>query len=151
MNGVWFTIRRVNTKQYHKYQLPPEKRLGALDLGKGPFPVPFGQKADAVLKHFDVTTRPPVKTDPANTDYLKLVPRRTKERKLDVEWMEVWVERERSLPVKIVGEDSSKNHKTVQFSNIATPKSLPKETFDLPRPPRDWDYQVRPWEDPAKR
>jgi hypothetical protein len=149
-DGEWFTMRKVNTEQHHKLQLPPEEKIEAVELGKGPFPVPFGQKAETVLKHFDVKTRPPVKTDPPKTDYLRLVARPRQERRLDVEWLELWV-RADGLPVKIVAEDASKNRKTVEFKNIVTPKSLPKNTFDLPRPPPDWDYQVKRWEGTPKR
>lgn len=149
-DGEWFTMRKVNTKQHHKFQLPPEERIKAAELGKGPFPIPFGQKVGTVLKYFDVKTRAPIKTDPPKTDYLKLVARPGQKRRPDVEWLEIWVERRRSLPVRIVSEDASKNRKTVEFKNIATPKSLPKKTFDLPRPPRDWDYQVKRWEGTPK-
>ena len=151
-DGQWFTRRRQSVKMHHTWQVAaPGEQVEAMELGKGPFPVPFGQKAETVLKHFRVTTRPPIKTDPKDTDYLKLVALPQQKRRLDVEWMEIWVDRQRSLPTKIVAEDASRNRKTITFKNIQTPKSFPEKTFKLPRPPLDWDYEVKRWEEEPKR
>ncbi len=149
-DGEWFTMRKEPTKQYIMQQMAaPGQRIEALDLGKGPFPVPFGQRAENVLKHFQVATRPRQKDDPEGCDHLKLAPRPEQKRRLDVEWMEVWV-RPDGLPVKIVGEDASGNTKTVVFENIATPDSLPKDRFELPRPlpGTGWTYEVHRYQAP---
>jgi len=130
-----------------RYQVAPEGRtVNALELGKGPFPVPFGQKAETVLEHFVVGTRDPAKTDPPKTDYLKLLTRPAHRRDIKLVWAELWVQRETGLPVKVVGEDKSENRTTVVFKSIETPKDFPKTTFDLPRPPRDWEYRVEKFE-----
>ena len=142
-DGYWLTVRKKRIKQMTRYQVvPPGGKVPPMELGKGPFPVPFGQKAEAMLKHFTATTRKPVKSDPADTDYLKLVTRPSPTRSTNLVWVEMWVARETGLPVKIVAADKSENITTVDFKKIKTPKSFAKKIFDLPRPPRSWQYRV---------
>jgi hypothetical protein len=140
-DGAWLTVRKERIKQETRYQLPPGKNVNPRQLGKGPFPVPFGQKAETVLEFFAVSTRPTAKADPPKTDYLKLVTRKRSRRDLSVKWMEMWV-RQDGLPMKIIAEDRSENRTTVVFDKIETPKEFPKKTFDLPAPPRGWELRI---------
>ena len=150
-DGAWLTVRKERIKQMSRYQVaPPGKKVNPLQLGKGPFPVPFGQKAQAVIKHFKPTTRPARKTDPKNTDYIKLTTRRQYRKDFSVVWLEMWVDRKTCLPMKIVAEDRSEDRTTVLFKNIKTPKSFPKKTFDLPRPPAGWEYHVEKYKGQVK-
>jgi outer membrane lipoprotein-sorting protein len=112
--------------------------------------VPFGQKAETVLEHFAVSRRPAKKSDPAKTDYLKLVTRPKHERDLNVVWIEMWVHRDSGLPIRIVTEDRSENRTTVVFKNITTPDRFDRKIFELPRPPRDWEYRVEKFEGSVK-
>jgi len=113
-------------------------------IGKGPFPVPFGQKAEDVIEHFDSSTRPAAETDPKDTDYLKLTTRPQYSKEFSVVWLEMWVGRTTGLPVKIVAEDRSENRTVVVFSKVEMPKSFPEKTFDLPQPQAGagWEYHV---------
>jgi len=145
-DGQWFTIRKQRVKQHSVYQVVgPDEKIEPLELGKGRFPIPFGQKVKTVLEHFEVSTRPPKEADPPGCDYLKLVARPQHTDKLDVTWLEMWVRRKTGLPVKMVGEDVARNRKTAVFEKISMPKSLPKETFVLPKPPagQGWHYEVK--------
>ena len=142
-DGAWLTVRKERIRQQTHYQVaPPGKHVDPLKLGKGPFPVPFGQKAEEVLRHFDARTRPPQKADPPGTDYLKLVARPGRRRELTLRWIEMWVSRRTGLPVKIVTEDRSQNRSTVLFEKIQTPEKFPPGTFALPTPPRGWEVRV---------
>ncbi|MCK4625862.1 MAG: outer membrane lipoprotein carrier protein LolA, partial [Phycisphaerae bacterium] len=150
-DGEWLTVRKERIKQMSRYQVArPGKKVNPLQLGKGPFPVPFGQKAQAVIKHFHPSTRPAKKTAPKNTDYLKLTTRRQYRKEFSVVWLEMWVDRKTGLPVKIVTEDRSENRTTVLFKDTKTPKSFPKKTFDLPRPPAGWEYHVEKYKGQVK-
>ncbi len=142
-DGEWLTERKERIKQMNRYQVAlPGEKVNPLQLGKGPFPVPFGQKAQAVIKYFRPTTRPVKKAAPKNTDYIKLTTRRQYRKEFSVVWMEMWVDRISGLPVKIVTEDRSENVKTIVFKKIAMPKSFDKKIFTLPRPPAGWEYHV---------
>jgi outer membrane lipoprotein-sorting protein len=145
-DGEWFTVRKERTKQMTREQVAaPGEKVTALELGKGPFLVPFGQKADDVARIYVVTTRPLKEGEPANTDYLKLVARPGQ--KVDIVWAELWVDKTTGLPVKIVAQDKSENVTTVIFKNIQTPGTLPKDTFNLPVPARadGWEFNVNPF------
>lgn len=150
-DGVWLIIRKERTREFTRSPVPPEQRMNPLRLGKGPFPVPFGQKVETVLDFFRVATRKAVKTDPPKTDYLKLVTRKRHQREMSVRRIELWV-RPDGLPVKIVTEDRSENLTTVVFDKIQTPGKFPKRTFDLPTPPlgSGWEVRVEPLEGRVK-
>ena len=140
--GEWFTTRKQKIKEMVRYQIPPKHRTSTLRLGKGPFPVPFGQRAADVIRYFRPSTRPATAKDPKNTDYLKLVTRRRHRRELTLVWVEMWIDRSTGLPVRIVVEDRSENRTDVTFKNVKTPKSIPDKVFHLPRPGPGWEYRV---------
>jgi len=145
-DGAWLTIRKERIKQYTRYEVPPDQRANAFELGRGPFPVPFGQRAATVLKYFAASTRPPVAADPPGTDYLKLVTRPSSTRRLSVQSIQMWVDRRMGLPVQIIEVDGkSRNVSTVVFDRktIQTPKEFAKGTFELPAPPRGRGWDVR--------
>ena len=141
-DGQWLTVRKEKIKQWIRYQVkPPGEKANPLELGQGPFPVPFGQKTAAVLEKYSPTTRPPAKDDPKDTEYIKLTTRPTA-KDLNMVWIEMWV-RPDGLPVKIVTEDRSENRTTAVFDNIKTPDKFDASIFDLPRPPPGSGWEVR--------
>ena len=143
-SGEFVTIRKAKIKHITRYQIPPEQQDTPLRLGKGPFPMPFGQKVADVLKHFRVITRPPKKGDPKDTAYLKLVTRPSAAGAIDVAWIEMWVSRTTGLPVKIITEKKNGNLTTVIFTKIKTPKKIADKVFDLPDPGPGWKVRVVP-------
>ncbi len=152
-DGYWLTSRKPRIKQMVRYQVarPGEPATDALKLGKGPFPVPFGQQKDEVLRQFTVTTRPARPGDPANADYLRLVPRqRPEEGGLAVKELEMWID-VRGLPVRIRSvDDQNAKITVVRFAEIDTAPRLTDETFALPRPPSDWEFRIEPLRDGAQ-
>ena len=144
-DGSWLTVRKQRVKQFTRYQVAaPGQRINTLELGRGPFPVPFGQKTATVLKYFAASTRPPAKDDPPGTDYLNLVTRPRHARKMSMRSIGMWVDRQSGLPIKIVAVDKSANVSTVVFvrKTIKTPRAFPKGTFDLPTPRRSDGWSV---------
>ena len=149
-DGAWLTTRKEKIKQQVRYQVaPPGEKIDALQLGKGPFPVPFGQKAETVLKYFTVETRPAKDSDPPGTDYIKMTARPERKGELSVVWLEMYVQRDGQkhpgLPVRIVAEDRSENRKTVQFETVQTPARHAGDTFTLAVPGADWEVRVEPY------
>lgn len=117
-----------------KWEISPEGRKNALQIGKGPFPVPFGQKAEDVTRYLQPTTRKPTEKDPANTDYLMLTPRKGHEKDVNFIRLEMWVNRKTNLPVKIMSRDNSKNITTVIFKNIQTQSKINPKIFNKDKP-----------------
>ena len=129
-DGSLLTIARHRIKQINRYRVPRPQRRNPLKLGEGPFPMPFGQEADDMRRHFNVTTRPPGDKAPKGTDYLKLKPRG--EGKLV--GIEMWVDKKTRLPARIVTRQRNRNVVTVTFSDPRTNVEIDPKTFGIPRP-----------------
>jgi len=142
-DGENLTIVRAATKTITRFQVPPELR-GAkmLQLGKGPLPLPFGQKTADMIKFFKVTTRPARAKD-KGTVYLNLVPRKAHAKRLNCVYIHMWVSTTNHLPVKLVLKDKSKNVTTVTFSKVRTREILKKALFTI-RKPAGWKLVVQP-------
>lgn len=148
-DGEWLTVRKELAKsgQMSRYQVaPPGQKIQPLQLGKGPFPIPYGQSSDDVIKFFNATTRSLKDGEPKDSLYLRLAVRPDKKEEMSVKWLEVWVDKNTGLPVKMIAMDRAEaNKSTIVFSNTKTPDKLPADTFVLPKPPPDWEYTVEPF------
>jgi outer membrane lipoprotein-sorting protein len=143
-DGQWLTVAKHRIKQMTRYQVAAAgEKVEPMRLGKGPFPVPFGQKADDVLAHFEVTTRDARKSDPPGTTYLKLLPRTGRQAELSAKQVEMWVDVSSGLPAKIISLDKSENLTTVVFSDIKTGAQVDASLFAVQRP-AGWEYVVKP-------
>lgn len=149
-DGTWLTVAKHKIKQMTRYQVVPKgQRIEPMKLGKGPFPMPFGQKTEDVLKHFVATTRAPTKRDPKDTDYLKLTTRRQFRKVIESSVVELWVHRKTGLPVRIVTTDRNKKRLAADFSKLRTDAKLDAKLFHLPKP-FGWQLHVQPLEKPAR-
>ncbi len=147
-DGRWLTVLKHRVKQMARYEIvAKDEKVQPLKLGKGPFPLPFGQEVDDVIKFFKPTTRELRKGEPKDTDYLKLVPHAKYRARMAFTRLEMWINR-KGLPVKTISLDHSKNITTVIFKNIKTPKSFPDNMFRLRRK-AGWTYREKPL-DPMK-
>ncbi len=134
-DGQWLTVAKHKIKNIALYQLAAEgEKVEALKIGKGPFPLPFGQSAAEMVKYFKPTTRPPVESDPKNTIYLRLTTRPEHLRDLPTTRMEMWIDAKTNLPVKLKSRDKNRNTTTVMFKKIQTNKAVDKKVFRVPRP-----------------
>ncbi|HUS47465.1 MAG TPA: outer membrane lipoprotein carrier protein LolA [Phycisphaerae bacterium] len=133
-DGKRLSIARHKLKQISRYRIPHDQRNQPIKLGEGPLPLPFGQKAEEMLKHFTITTRAPDSDDPKNTDYLKLVPQAERADRLNVSHIEMWVARDTGLPAKIVSVALDGNETTVELSKLQTDMKLEESVFSLSKP-----------------
>ncbi|MBS3734088.1 MAG: outer membrane lipoprotein carrier protein LolA [Phycisphaerae bacterium] len=131
-DGRRLSIARHRIEQMTRYRLGQAGRQ-PMTLGKGPFPLPFGQRVEDMLKHFNVTTRP-ARGRLSHTKYLKLIPREEHKQQLNVASVEMWVDAETFLPVKIDTADKKNNHTLVVFRKVQTDADLSDELFTLPTP-----------------
>ncbi len=139
-NGRWLTIAKHRIKQMTRYEVAAEgQRIEAFKLGKGPFPLPFGQTAETMNTYFDITTAPPADDAPANTDYLLLIPKEDRAEELNFTRMEMWIDRTTHLPVKLISSDKSENVTTVIFTNIDSQPTFEPADFYPPRK-AGWQY-----------
>lgn len=140
-DGKTLTIARARTKTVTRFQLPKGKdNADAMQIGKGPMPLPFGQKTADMIKYFVCTTG---KTRLKNTDYLKLVPRKEHARSLNTTEVRMWSDKKTHLPVKITTKMKTKDTITSTFSKIDLDKPIKKTVFTIPKP-RGWKLVVQP-------
>ena len=136
-DGMWLSVAKHRIKKLTRYQVAAAgQRVQPLRLGKGPFPLPFGQDVADILKYFEVTqpARKASGKDPKNADYLKFTTLPARRRELSVVWIEQWIDRTTHLPVKIVAYDKSRKKTTVVFSNIKSGVTFAGSVFVIPRP-----------------
>lgn len=142
-DGLWLTVAKHRIKTITRYQVAAKgEQIEPTKLGRGPLPLPFGQKTDDMLRHFEITTRPVKKTEPKDTEYLHLATRRAFRKSLNFRTLQMWIEKKTHLPAKIVTTDKNDNTKTVTFRNVQTDPKLSDDTFLLPKPP-GWTLNVK--------
>jgi len=139
-DGRWLTVAKHRIKQMTRYEIAEEgQTVDAFRLGKGPFPVPFGQEAAAMTEYFEITTRPLGPADPEGTHYLRLIPKPERAEELSFVALELWVDSKSFLPTRLVSRDVSKNVTTVTFTDVQTDVTFKEADFHLPRP-IGWEY-----------
>ena len=134
-DGLWLTVVKHKIKNITMYQLAAKgQKVEALKIGKGPFPVPFGQSANDMVKYFETSTREPVESDPKGTIYLRLITRKKYADEMPTTRMEMWIDAKTHLPVKLKSYDKNKNLTTATFKDIQTNQAVKEDVFRVPRP-----------------
>jgi len=120
-DGRWLTeaIERIQQVTRKEVVLPGEKQ-DFFDIEKSPFPLPFGQKKDKILKNFDVEWVKPVSTDPSNTDHLVCKPKASSHLANKYDQLDFYVDRQVHLPrrVTIIGFEGFET-KQADFSDLS--------------------------------
>ncbi len=146
-DGRWFTIAKHRIKQMTRYEVAAEgEQVEAFKLGKGPFPLPFGQEAAVMHEHFDIITRGIGEADPENTWFLRLTPKEDLAEEMAFTRLDMWIDCDSHLPVKMVSRDKNRNVTAAVFSEIETDVELTDDDFHMPRP-RGWEYSEQPLEE----
>ena len=102
-DGQWLYQAVERTAQVTKQEVAePDKEFDLFDLEKAPFPLPFGQKRETILRNFDVTSAPPAPGDPPNTDHLICIPKADSRLYRKYEQLDLFVHRDIHLPSRIV-------------------------------------------------
>jgi len=121
-------------------RLPDEKPLESLELGKTPFPLPFGQKKEQVLKFFSVSRDAKEEAaDKGKRAVLFLVPKKDTPLAKDYTKILLWVDPKTSLPTRVRLYDTSENITTVDFRDIEINKNVDSKQFSRPSVPQDWE------------
>ena len=143
-DGKNLTVSKAKNKTITRFQLPPNSNADdVMQLGKGPMPIPFGQKTADMVKYFVCTTLPTRITDPKDTVYLSLVPRKIHAKDLNTLNIHMWISTKTHLPVKIVTKDKAKDNITSTFSKTVINEVIKKDLFTIPKP-LGWKLIVQP-------
>lgn len=126
-------IRQVTVREVAK----PGETLDLFDLEKAPFPMPFGQKKDTILRNFDVTLAAPQQGDPQNTDHLVCVPKPDSAFYRQYDRFEFFVHRTLHLPTKVVVvKNRGLEINTAEFPDLSERSintGLTKKSFSKPK------------------
>lgn len=135
-DGVWLTERNDKARTVIRRQIVREgQRVDPFKLGKGPFPLPFGQKRADTLRNFKVTLEPFALGDPKNTYHLHCVPRPNTELASKYSRVELYVDKKIELPVRIVTERLlDGNRIEVDFKKIDTRMAPAQSRFRIEVP-----------------
>jgi len=102
-DGEWLYQALERIKQVTRQQIvKPGDKIDLFDLENAPFPLPFGQKKDVILRHFDVTLADPRESDPPGTDHLICIPKPESRLHRRYGRLEFFVRRDLHLPSRIV-------------------------------------------------
>ncbi len=116
---------------------PPGTEIDLFDMENAPFPIPFGQKKEEILRHFDVTIGPGNKNAPADTHHLICVPKPEDRFAKDYTKVQFFVSKKLRLPVRIVMTANPPNKEmTADFPDLSEESinnGLPDSAFELPR------------------
>ena len=150
-DGMWLCVAKHREKRLIKYQVcAVGQRIEPLRLGKGPFPLPFGQSVKDILRYFRVTQPPRKarKSDPPNADRLVFTTLAARKKDLNMVRIEQWIDRTTHLPVKVIALDKNQNTTAVTFTNVKSGLTFDRDIFHIPAP-RGWTQSIKPLEQAA--
>ena len=118
----------------------PGEKLDVFQIGKGPFPLPFGQKKAEILRHFAVKLIRPGPKDPKNADHLECTPLPGTEMHEKYGKVHFYIDRKLDLPVCVkTVEKEEGNEISASFSKIRLNKGLAASRLNLP----NLDYPIK--------
>jgi hypothetical protein len=136
------------------------EKIDLFNLESSPFPIPFGQRRDEILKHFRVTLAPPASGDPPQTDHLVCVPRPGSRLSEQYSRMDFYVSRSPHLPTRIVafepdpGDPNGNPAKIIRaaFPDLVRDKintGVTLDAFQLPPDTKDFHVIEEPLAPPG--
>lgn len=135
-DGRWFHEANQKTKSIIKRDIaPPGTEIDLFSIDNAPFPIPFGQRKDQIMKHFEVSPGDGAGA-PQDTDHLVCVPRESSKLAAEYGRMEFFVSRKADLPVRtvIVSRDGA-NVTRADFPDLSADsinRGLNELSFRLP-------------------
>lgn len=135
-NGEVFSIAKHKVRQVTRYRVASKRgKVETMRLGRGPFPLPFGQKASDVVRLFDVSMG---ESEDANEVYLKFVTRPVYREGMNFLKLDMWIDANSHLPVRLRTHEGKRITKIIKrtevvFSDIETDPEFEKEDFYPPK------------------
>lgn len=144
-DGEWLTELNQKSKTVIRRQIARKgERIDPFELGKGPFPLPFGQKRAEMLKQFKIELSPFALGDPLHTKHLHCVPRASTELGRKYSRVEIYVDTRLDIPVRIVSERiSDGNRIEVDFKEVDLNEAPAGSRFQI-KVPKGYDVTTEP-------
>jgi hypothetical protein len=145
----WLTDRTYDPKriEVRRQVLRPGEKINLLKLGEGPFPLPIGQKKEAVHEQFDVKKPAAGKDDPPGTVHVQLAPKPGTRFAKKFDAIDVFVDAKTHLPVRI---DTAQGEtvRTTELKNFTINPTPPLTDADFALPQIDkskWSLHDEPF------
>ena len=112
------------------------QEIDLFDIEKAPFPMPFGQKKENILRNFDVQLVKPTGGDPPDTDHLVCNPKPTSRLARRYDQLDLFVHRTLNLPKRIIiTKNNGKEINTADFPDLSEKSintGLSRNDFEKP-------------------
>lgn len=144
-DGRWYTESREFTRTVIRREVVRKgETVDLFNIGSGPFPLPFGQKKQDILRHFKVTLLHTLEAGSDAFHHLRCVPRRSSHLADDYREIHFHIDRKLGLPVSIVLY-RKKDGKvvTVDFKRVRINTGLERSLFEV-NPPKGWHTITEP-------
>ncbi|MCG3138192.1 MAG: hypothetical protein HJJLKODD_02053 [Phycisphaerae bacterium] len=145
-DGHWLTEAKQKTQSIVRRELTPAgQEQQAFKLGEGPFPLPFGQKKDDILREFSVELIAPVEGDPVQTDHLLCRPLPVSRWADQYARIELFISKEsdpslNGLPLRMVVHNLKEaTLATADFSTVQVNLSFSASDLELPDDTDGWE------------
>jgi outer membrane lipoprotein-sorting protein len=126
--------------------LKPGEKLDLFTLGKGPFPLPLGQKKEDVLKIFDVAKIDPAADDPPQTVHLQLTPKAGTDFTNKFKTIDLWVDIATAMPRRIQTIDLNQTTtRTTDLTDVKINVGIGDKDFIQPDMPPNSDVVEGPY------
>jgi len=147
----WLWEAKQRTTTIIKREIVAEgEKVNLFDVETAPFPVPFGQKKENILKNFSVSLSAPAEGDPEGTDHLVCTPKPKTQMAKDYQKLEFYVSRKTRLPVRIIATElGGKKVTTAAFGNVETDSGLTDKDFAEPAEWKQYSLITEPLPKPA--
>lgn len=144
-DGEWLTERNDKAKTIIRRQIVRTgRKVDPFKLGKGPFPLPFGQNRDEILRSFKVTLRDFEIGNPPNTQHLYCVPLPGTELSQKYSRVDIFVDRRLELPTRIETERVvDGNRIEVNFHDVDVNEAPAMSRFQI-ETPADFNVSEEP-------
>jgi hypothetical protein len=151
-DGQWLTEKHDKSKTFvHREIVGQGERIDVFRIGKGPFPLPFGQKKADILEHFDVTLVPRSPKDPPGTEHLRLIPHKDSPMAEKYVELHFYIDPKIDLPVRVVshqrrpGSTEVDEIVTVTFKDIRINPPVPDGILSIEKPTgKEWHISEEP-------
>ena len=140
-DGRWYTEARESTRTIVRREVVREgEEVDLFSIGSGPFPIPFKQKKQDILRHFKVT----LEADSSAFRHLRCVPRNNSHLADDYREIHFRIDRKTGLPASIVLHQKKDGKVvTVDFKRVRINTGLPMDLFKVD-PPKGWHTVTEP-------
>lgn len=141
-DGLWLTERNDRSKTVIKREIvKPGQNVDLFDLGKGPFPLPFGRSRAEMLRYFEIRLHENEKDKPIK---LRCLPRVGTDLETRYRYVDLFVDRKLDMPTRVVCQRKvDDNRIEVSFADIEEHAKIDPKRFEVPVP-KDFQETIEP-------